>query len=135
MKRLLQTISILFLSIVCLAQTAVYSGQIATIYSAASPTTGTASAVFNVPGTQNNPQIGFSIGGAFSGTPGTFEFDLQESDNSTGPWVTNTNYELTTSDSNNNWRMDVVTTTRWFRLLCKTQTSNSVTLTATVARP
>jgi hypothetical protein len=60
--------------------TALYPGDSFTLASAESPTSGQFSVAFNIASNQfSNSGYAFSIEGIFSGTPGAFSFQMQES--------------------------------------------------------
>jgi len=114
------------------------SGDVATVWSAETPTpgTGNAAASQQVALTIKGSRAGspFSVDGQFSAAPGAFEVDVQVSaTDSDTSYQTCSNCNITTVDATNQtFHLDAVQVNAKFaRLLMRTRT-NSVTITAKI---
>jgi hypothetical protein len=116
-----------------------------TVWNAETPLTGARSQAVNiqVQGGPNDSAGGsyVSIRGTFSGAPGTFSLQVQTADTDVDADYVSETFGgaspgvVTTVNSNNSFSVELIPiAARFIRLLMATQTSNSVTLTATISR-
>jgi hypothetical protein len=123
-----------------LSPTAIYPGDVITVFKAETPTAGATSASASqavaLAGPYNAGNTGLDVSGFFSGDPGTFELDVQVSnDDVDAHYQTVANGNITSVDSTNNtFHFDGATVKAAFaRLLMRTR-GNVVSVTATIGR-
>jgi hypothetical protein len=117
--------------------TALYPGDSFTLSTAETVTSGQFSAAFNIASSplQNAP-YSISIEGIFSADPGTFSFQVQESNTNASANFVNIGTAISTVNAGFTFHADFTGQAgRFYRLSYTTQTSNSVTFSANAYRP
>ncbi len=95
------------------------------------PAVGQASVAVNIDAREGGPAPGVCFEGIFSGAPGVFEVDLQESDTDVDAdyiLPTNATYKITAVTTNNTFRADLIPTGGRFMRAVLVSRANAVSL-------
>jgi hypothetical protein len=119
------------------APNALYNGDSVNLATAESPTSGQFSQAFTIaPSPLQNAPYSLSIQGKFSGAPGAFSYQMQESDTLDTAAFVNIGSAITAVNSGQVFRADFTAQAgRFYRMSYATQAGNAVTLDLDAHRP
>ena len=114
---------------------AIAIGDSYTVWSAESPTTGTASKQVAIVPNYSGGELDISVSITFSGAPGAFQCDLQTADaDVAAQYVSQGGASMVSVNAGQTANLQWKTRANFARLMMTTQPANSVTVTGTISR-